>query len=358
MHVLKFVEIDTGVEMSFDDFDVQPLGFDLLRDLGRGGSGTITLPLIATNARRLDSSGEPIDEPRRNVKAVFETDIAVDVRALVMGGWLPPGLVPHRSILMLDACALSVIRGRYRDGRLLPRWSTDFLDMLQDRVARVSLVPLLLEGNRRGATMTMLQLEQIYDDAAAALRKALPNAKIEGNKQGALQGTAGLMRDDAELKRRQVAFLKSVMPTLGSRPATAKLTAHWERIATLAREQRLRMGSPIVLAALSALVAPPSTNPAQKLLKPRPGYTDAHAHNALSDLNALRVLIAAHGDFPEDEPVLLTQDRNLALFWAGLGVQSSKRSADGLLQFHLNPHEALFPGEFGPRLIELASSAD
>ncbi|MES2784740.1 MAG: hypothetical protein V4684_04700 [Pseudomonadota bacterium] len=354
MHTLKFIEEETGGEHLFDDFDVLPLGYELLKTMSTAPAGIITIPLVAVNARPLTASGDPMG-PRVNIKAAVDTEIGIDVRALLVGGWLPPGLAPHNSILMMDACALSVIRGRYQDGELLDRWKPDFLDMLQDRVPRVTLLPLLVEGKKRGGATTETDLEQTYDEAVDALARALPRVKIEGNRSGAIQGAMGLIADDVALRRREIAFLKSVMPMLGARPASAKLLSHWLKIVDAARNHELLIGAFPVLAALSALVAQPSMNPARRLLKPGPEYSDADAHNALADLNALRLLAAVHGDFPRDKPILLTYDKDLALFWAGLGSKSAEREG-AMLHYHLSPHEDLFPGDFGARLIQLVAS--
>lgn len=354
MHVVQFIEDETGAEHAFDDFEVVPLGYDRLRALEQTEAGRIKIPLHLVNARPLGTDGNPSAGKRVTIKAELETDIAVDVRALMMGGWLPPGVVPHNGVLMVDACALSVIRGRYRDGKLLERWTPDFLDLLCDRVTRVTLLPLLLEGKRRGAQSSQSDLERIYDEAAESLRRALPSAKITADKESAVQGAMGLLADSHDVQRRQRAFLRTTAPMLQARPAQDRILARWQHLVSLASDHGLRVGSMPVLASLSALVAVPGQNPAQKLIKPRPGYSDAHAHNALSDLNLLRLLLAAHADFPHDEPILLTQDRNLALFWAGLGASSSSREGDKL-DCQMSPHEDLFPGDFGPRLIELAS---
>lgn len=354
MQLMKVVNHDAGTEDVFADFEVVPLGYDVLKQTKGSVPDKLAIPLQVLNARRLSGDGTQVEAPRVDVTVPFTTDFTLELRALVMGGWLPPGLVPAHSVLLVDSCALSFIRGRFADGQLSqPNASPDFVDLLGDRVNRVSFSPLLMEGKKRGGKSTSSELAQIYDEAAEALHRAMPKIEIVGNKAGAVRAAVAIIEQEDALRRREISFLKAIAPMVVSRPAAEKLLARWNVIVQEARDRQLHLGSPPVLAALSALVAAPG-NPAQKILKPRHSYSDAHAHNALSDLNALRYLLALHGDFPGEMPVFLTWDKNLALFWAGLGTQSASRDGE-LLHYHLNPHHELFPDEFGAMLVQQAA---
>jgi len=48
VHVLKFIEPDTGSEHLFDDFGVVPLGYDELKILPTERTSALSIPLVAT----------------------------------------------------------------------------------------------------------------------------------------------------------------------------------------------------------------------------------------------------------------------------------------------------------------------
>jgi hypothetical protein len=65
------------------------------------------------------------------------------------------------------------------------------------------------------------------------------------------------------------------------------------------------------------------------------------AFNALADLRALDLLIAAGTDFPDKRVALLTEDRALALYWVGMQTHSHRRDGTSI-HYAMNPHTAMF----------------
>lgn len=75
----------------------------------------------------------------------------------------------------------------------------------------------------------------------------------------------------------------------------------------------------LVLAALSTVCMPNGKSPAKRLLKVTASeYSADHAYNALADLRSLEILIHLFAMSPGEKICLCTNDRDLALFWAGI----------------------------------------
>lgn len=87
---------------------------------------------------------------------------------------------------------------------------------------------------------------------------------------------------------------------------------------------------------------PNGSSPASRVLKFCPTYTKGDAYNALSDLRALEILMCLFGQFPNQNLMLWTSDKNLALFWVGLNA-SNFAFRDGRWYFKVAPTE-LLPG--------------
>ncbi len=350
MTVLKFIDDASKREFVFGDFKMQPLEFSHLQELTGKRGGPVSFPLSVRGARELAADGT-LGEERFSVDAALSAPYSLQVLALVDGGWLPAGLLPQECLLLLDRCALTFIKGRYQAGAAPQEGPGDFLDLLTDRVVRVNPIPLMLEGNLARLPASVQELETQYDEAHAAIRRALPSADVTPDRRSAVQGATGLLVETRERYNRERSFLKTVCPGLGTSVGVLQKVARWNHILEVAAAHRLRVASPVVICALSCAVAAQSCNPARTLLKARTAYRDCHAHNALADLLALRLMMSAHANFPDEIPVLLTQDRDLAMSWAGLGATHAK-TGENSFTYDLAPAETLFPGEFWERLGE------
>jgi hypothetical protein len=103
----------------------------------------------------------------------------------------------------------------------------------------------------------------------------------------------------------------------------------------------------VVLAVLSVVVNP-ARCAAKSLFKFHAAYSEADAYNALSDLQALDLLLYCLAFFPEMHTQLCTADRNLALFWVGAGASDIAREGGGI-RFTLTPHDAVLPEGYAQR---------
>lgn len=103
----------------------------------------------------------------------------------------------------------------------------------------------------------------------------------------------------------------------------------------------------VVLAVLSTIVNP-ARCAAKSLLKFHTAYSDSDAYNALSDLQALDLLLYCVAFFPEMHTQLCTADRNLALFWVGANASDIVRKGNGI-SFTMTPHDAVLPEPYAER---------
>ncbi len=89
----------------------------------------------------------------------------------------------------------------------------------------------------------------------------------------------------------------------------------------------MRKTSLCFIAALSCLYedpqlpAGPVYRPGRAVLKPKPAYGVAQAHNATADLLALEFLVNTYTMLRDYGAVFFTQDIGLSAFWTGLEVR-------------------------------------
>ena len=111
----------------------------------------------------------------------------------------------------------------------------------------------------------------------------------------------------------------------------------------------------MVLAVLSGVINS-DANAARRLLKFKAAYGPEDAYNALADLNALEVLLYRITLYPKMQTQLCTGDRNLALFWAGIGADDFERDGKGM-RCTFTPHPAILPECYAERWAEEVSNA-
>jgi hypothetical protein len=146
---------------------------------------------------------------------------------------------------------------------------------------------------------------------------------------------------------RKQAFLRHVAPILAAPVARRDVDRRWQEVLEAARGFGIMHASLVVLAVLSTIVNP-ARCAAKSLLKFHAAYSDADAYNALSDIQALDLLLYCLAFFPEMHTQICTADRNLALFWVGAGAADVARDGDGI-SFTITPHDALLPEVYAER---------
>jgi hypothetical protein len=341
--VLEYVESETQKRLALSEGEVVPLGFDDLVALHGRLRDPISFPLKVRGARVESSDFDHIDcSQRLTFSADLQSNHGSTVLALVNGGWLPSGLALDDEILLLpDRCTVAAIRSRFVGGARKDGLKDDFLEFARGKRLRINPMLYAMEGKSGRLNPTESELSELFDRAAEKILEALPNAVVFPEKVHVMRGAMGLLNDMADGFAARQRFLVKAAPLIATPVRHANLQRVWFQLMDLRERYGVPKASMLVCALLSASAARPAMNPAQALLKPRRNYTDKNAFNALADLRALDLLIAAGADSPEQRVALLTEDRALALYWTGLQINSLRRDGSNI-HYAINPHRALF----------------
>jgi hypothetical protein len=331
--------------IAFTDVDIRPRTYEELASAKLHAG--ITIPLEMYNGRIVETDVEGVDTSQyAHITATLVSPFTSKAIGLVRGGWLPSPLAATRqnAVILPDRNIITEIAGRFDGGKKVGR-APDFLDLFEDDPVHINPMLFALEANGRALPTPDVARAQL-EEAVAKLRKALPVATLMVG-PSSIDGLLGLIEDVRPSMARKQAFLGHVAPVLAAPVARRNIDRHWEDILAAARDCGVVLGSIVVLAVLSALVNP-GRSAAKSLLKFQTDYSDADAYNALSDLQALELLLYCFAFFPERHTQLCTADRNLALFWVGAGASDIVRDDDGI-RFTMTPHEAVLPELYAER---------
>ncbi|WP_058767698.1 hypothetical protein [Pseudomonas rhizoryzae] len=329
----------TGRTAAFEGVALQPLKYaDLVNmKLDR----PVTIPLSWSGARVVKSDIPDLSVAElANINTTLESTFTNRAIGLVRGGWLPSGLaLRDNMVVMPDRCTISDLAERYRDGQKI-RHGNDFLDIFQDKPIQINPGLYAMEGNKR----QLPTAEQVADQWAEACRKvraALPDAQLTPD--SAVQGIAGLLDEMRENMVRKVQFLCRVAPMLQSPVSRRRRPLVWRQVLEVAQCCGLPRHTLVVLAAMSIICVNNGAGPAKRLIKPSAKYSAEDAHNALADLRALELLCHFYALLPQENIMLCTGDKNLALFWAGMRASDFAYESNGAMSYKLSPLDALLP---------------
>ena len=340
---LQYVEEATQKRLTLSEGELVPLGFDDLVALQGKLREPIAFPLEIRGARFDSTEFEHLHiEKKLNLKADLQSHLGSTVMGLVKGGWLPSGFILDENTLLLpDRCTVAALRSRFVGGEPKGGVPPDFLDFAHDKVLKINPMLYAIEGTSGSRNPDAAELSALYDRAALKIREALPKAVMFPAKEESLRGVLGLLQDQAQGFTARQRFLTKAAPMLATPVARKRLPDLWHRLLELADRHCVARASMLVCALISASAAHPAMNPAMGILKPRHRYTEKNAFNALADLRALDLLIAAGTDFPDRRVALLTEDRALTLYWAGMQTHSHRRVGSSI-HYAMNPHTTLF----------------
>lgn len=340
---LVYVESGTQRRLSILEGEVEPLGLDAFLMQKGDLRACVELPLVIQNALVEASEFDDIEPQERcTVSGHLLSHYGSDVVALVNGGWLPSGIVLNEEIVLLpDRCTVGAIRSRFFGGVRKEGQKDDFLDFAAGKPLKINPILYAMEGNSGCQHPNAAELSSLFDRAAEKILQALPQAEIFPDKADLMHGALSMLEVAATSFAARQRFLVKAAPLIASPIPRVRLRQVWDELLDLSDHYGVARSSLLVCALISASAARQGNNPALALLKPRKNYTDKNAFNALADLRALDLLIGASTDFPERRVALLTVDRALAQYWAGLQVHSSHREGDQI-RYAIRPHKTLF----------------
>jgi hypothetical protein len=181
------------------------------------------------------------------------------------------------------------------------------------------------EGSSRREP-TRLEFIEAYFLAENKIREHLPLVAFVPHSEATLSQSYALIEDIADRRRRESEFLISVAPLVTVRSPDEKLPAKAQEILRRAVDHGLGGGSLSLLAVLSCLYESSTdtlASPGRGVLHPKMTYTSEDAHNCLSDLLALELLVAS-SSLGIGRNALITADKNLGRFWQALGASATQ----------------------------------
>lgn len=319
---------------------VHPLSYQQLAALNVPGRHSVELYDVTV----LDGKGKKIHGDDVVATMNLSSPFYSDTIALVDGGWVPcVWSLGRNCIVMADRNFVTAVYSRYLDGRKKNKDAApDFLDFIMDWPATINPLLYAMEGNSRRQP-TEAEAREQFAEAKRKLSTALPRAKIMPDNDVGLKAALDLLAVNDESHHRRSRFLMDVAPGLMAPVARKDRQRTFAWILDCAQFHGIPRLCMPVLVAVSALVLPAATNPARKLLKPKPLYGAQDAYNVLCDIRSLEMLIAARGQFPQWSVSLWTKDRNLALFWSGIKFTRNEWSG-GHGEFSLSLDSPLLAG--------------
>lgn len=340
--------------VAFTEVDIMPLGYEALEAARL--HLPVTIPLEMRNGRIVETDIEEIDASGFvHIRTTLESPFTAQAIGLIRGGWLPSAVAATRSraVVLPDRNVVTEISGRFEGGQSIQA-DRDFLDVFSNSKVRINPLLAAMEGNRREIPTPDEARTQIAE-AVAKIRKALPDATLMVG-SGSTTGLLGLIEDMRPGFERKRSLLMEIAPMLCRPIAQRDIDARWHEVLYAADEFDVPRNSLLVLALLITLVHPTGPCPPKKLLKLHDRYNEGDAYNALSDLRALDLLLYLLAFYPEMDIQVCTKDRQLALFWVGIGAHDISKAGRGI-RYSICPHKSLLPERYADRWLEDVSES-
>ncbi|HEY2345636.1 MAG TPA: hypothetical protein VGH80_07110 [Xanthomonadaceae bacterium] len=269
----------------------------------------------------------------------------VKLWVLQMGGWLP---LPFwaGNVLLIDRNVTSKLSALAQPpgSSCSPadRW---WLDHLNSESLTINPLLCAIEGSKK-AVPSFEEFRDEFESASRMVLLGLPKARLLGfdYKSEHFRRVYSMVESKSARHVQEMQFLVRVAPMLVSRLGKAEAHRAEADIIQLARSQGVALRSLAMFCVLSCLYEPQDGSPpriGRGVLKPRATYTDADAHNALSDIRSLELLAAFNG-LGLGTAGFCTRDKHLAAFWCALDV-SNPRWQGRKFDATLTPSAQLFP---------------
>ena len=337
------VRDEQGIELRFNPDKFEPIGFADLQH----GLHTMNYSFIAhVDPGNLEHRGETNSE-KMTIRFPISFFTRYSVYCLLKGGCLPINMAEPKAVLFDRNTISHVNNSILNKGGDQTREFEWWMNFVKDRT--IHLNPLLhgIEGNRQRVP-TLEEFKQSITESSEKLSTYFPNATIATHTPATLDSVYQMVRTNAERSSREVQFLLDVEPLIREHTSDRNLVGKWEKILERASHHRLVGNSLAVIASAATLFEDKNSingrysTPARKLLKPKNGYKENDAFNAISDLRHLEIYCASW-EFSDKEMVLCTCDWAMALFWCGLQCKEAALMPNGSMRINMEPTKLMCP---------------
>ncbi|KHT17934.1 hypothetical protein [Pectobacterium brasiliense] len=323
----------------------KPLNFEETEILWGEDNQERLIPLKIASCKILNQQALPpeFDMNDKIAKIEIKSSWSLKIIALTIGGWLPAGITPSDSQYLLDKNVFNILNTRYNNGELRESIGNDFFDLISTDKIIINPSLFMLEGNNQSYDRTKKDLAEKYEEAVSIIKKTLPNSIIPHNCEELAESTFGMLSQLYNNNIGKISFIQEIITHLYKETAIKKRHEVIETLKKIAISNNIDRKSTLFIAALSAALSNPKSNPAKKIFKPKPSeeYTQKHAYNALSDFRAIDYLMWATAIDPETKSYLCTNDKNLVRFWCAL-EPTNLSFIGNRLSFNLKFKESLF----------------
>jgi len=236
------------------------------------------------------------------------------IYALVEGGWLPVPLV--RPGLFLVDQNVVITLSKIADGRIRPEEGYIWVSFLNNSRLVINPAFCAWEGNSRRVP-TYSEFRHHFDAASDKISTVLPKANVIKFEDVHYKAAYALVMEFTERQEKETEFLLHAVPLITERVSASRLKQNQRNLLDKAKELGLNDSSLAVIAVFSCVFERRDGSGylvGRKILKPREGYSEQDAYNALCDLRSLELSMFSRTITPEPMS-LCTRDKALAAFW-------------------------------------------
>lgn len=303
---------------------------------------------------RVSQDAEGID---LKIRGNLSYEYPLKIFCLNMG---PPQHIPlpliGEELLLLDRNVVSHVSSvRQSASAAIRYWIGEF-----NRVSR-NINPIMTAYEGSAARQpTRLEFQMELADAARRLQLLYPHKNVIQHSAKTSGELFDALAVKLERRQKEVTFLVAVAPLAAQRPSPKDLMPKIREVVAEAAAQGLIRQSLVHIALLSCLGE--SSHGERKsagraVVKPKLGFSERDAHNAVSDIHLLEFLIASSA-YHLGPVVLCTMDQGLAELWVKLKVSRADRTIANDISFRFSIDKDLFPRLDQDQLQELRSALE
>lgn len=281
-----------------------------------------------------------------------EKEKAFEIYALVDGGWLPPPFVVPQNLFVDSNVVINferILKGNLTSNlQEMKQWR----DLLKSQNLTINPVLYAFEGKQR-KTPTQTEFKYLFEEASTTIKKILPNATVTTFNEESYSAVFETITNLSNRRKKESDFLIKIAPLIVSHNSYSKLSKIESDILNIAVSLKVELRSLVVLAALSCLYEPNTSNDgtnfptARKILfKPGEKYSESVTYNTLADIHALEFFVSSLALSKTNSLppfAFCTCDKPLALFGCGLNIRDAEYNANDEPNFNISIEECLFP---------------
>lgn len=278
-----------------------------------------------------------------SIKFTIDFKRPITTYVLAMGGWFPPPFLPQ-GILLLDRNILQILfilnhKSKKHNNEANKWW----LSLFNSETVTLNPILCALEGSNR-RTQSYSEFCNSFNDACDQIRIHLPLSNIINYSEEHYKSGYQLIIERQQRTQKEIQFLVKISDLIYHRVAEKRLRVVEDELVSESEKMGISRMSIVFILALSCLYErKDGIEPliGRKVLKPKPGYCEFDAYNAILDICALEILTLSNGLGIENFS-FCTRDKHLAALWCSLKLTTAVWQ-DSSATFNAKLQGSLFP---------------